>query len=84
MLIFESFKKNNKIGAKKAYNTFTLINMVNNLISVLLEVKKFSRNDVPCSVASVVFNSLHPVDCVAFQAPLSKGFSGQEYWSGLP
>ena len=57
LLIFESFKKNNKIGAKKAYNTFTLINMVNNLISVLLEVKKFSRNDVPCSVASVVFNS---------------------------
>ena len=25
-----------------------------------------------------------PVDYIACQAPLSMGFSGQEYWSGLP
>ena len=25
-----------------------------------------------------------PVDCTAFQAPLSVEFSRQEYWSGLP
>ena len=25
-----------------------------------------------------------PMDCSPFQAPLSKGFSRQEYWSGLP
>ena len=25
-----------------------------------------------------------PVDCIACQAPLSMGFSRQEYWSGLP
>jgi len=25
-----------------------------------------------------------PMDCGAFQAPLSMGFSRQEYWSGLP
>ena len=25
-----------------------------------------------------------PMDCVAHQAPLSKGFSRQECWSGLP
>ena len=25
-----------------------------------------------------------PMDCVAHQAPLSMGFSRQEYWSGLP
>ena len=25
-----------------------------------------------------------PVDCIAHQAPLSMGFSKQEYWSGLP
>ena len=25
-----------------------------------------------------------PVDCIARQAPLSTGFSRQEYWSGLP
>ena len=24
------------------------------------------------------------MDCVAHQAPLSMGFSRQEYWSGLP
>ena len=25
-----------------------------------------------------------PMDCIACQAPLSLGFSMQEYWSGLP
>ena len=25
-----------------------------------------------------------PVDCVAYQAPLSMVYSKQEYWSGLP
>ena len=25
-----------------------------------------------------------PIDCVAYQAPLSMGFSRQEYWSVLP
>ena len=36
-------------------------------------------------------NSLHlcqtlhdPMDCIAHKAPLSMGFSRQEYWSGLP
>ena len=33
------------------------------------------------AVASVVSNSLRPL---ARQAPLSTGFSKQEYWSGLP
>ena len=41
-----------------------------------------------CSVASVMSNSLGPQrlspETVAHQAPLSVGFSGQEYWSGLP
>ena len=26
----------------------------------------------------------NPMDCVAHQAPLSMGFSRQEYWNGLP
>ena len=26
----------------------------------------------------------NPMDCIARQAPLSMGFFGQEYWSGLP
>ena len=36
-----------------------------------------------CQVASIVFNSA-TLWTVAFQAPLSLGFSRQEYWSGLP
>ena len=36
-----------------------------------------------CSVTSVVSNSVSPWT-VARQAPLSRGFSRQEYWSGLP
>ena len=35
-----------------------------------------------CKVASVISDSLQPY--VAHQAPLSLGFSRQEYWSGLP
>ena len=34
-----------------------------------------------CSVTSVMSNSMQPMD---HQAPLSMGFSRQEYWSGLP
>ena len=34
--------------------------------------------------SSVVSNSLQPLGLVAHQAPLSMGFSRQEYWSGLP
>ena len=37
-----------------------------------------------CSIASVMSDSLHPTWIVARQAPLSMGFSRQEYWSGLP
>ena len=29
-------------------------------------------------------DSYNPIDCVAFQASLSRGFPRQEYWSGLP
>ena len=36
-----------------------------------------------CVSHSVMFNSVTPWT-VAHQAPLSVGFSGQEYWSGLP
>ena len=37
-----------------------------------------------CQVTPVMFNSLGPLWTVAHQAPLSMGFSRQEYWSGLP
>ena len=37
-----------------------------------------------CLVASVVSDSLQPMDYIVHQAPLSMEFSRQEYWSGLP
>ena len=36
-----------------------------------------------CEVASVMSDSVN-LQTVAYQAPLSVGFSRQEYWSGLP
>ena len=38
---------------------------------------------MPCYVASAVSDSV-TLCIVAYQAPLSMGFSRQEYWSGLP
>ena len=37
-----------------------------------------------CSVISIMSKSLRPQWTVAHQAPLSMGFSRQEFWSGLP
>ena len=37
-----------------------------------------------CWVAPVSSDPLRPPQTVARQAPLSLGFSRQEYWSGLP
>ena len=37
-----------------------------------------------CQVTTVVSDSLRPYGLVALQAPLSMGFSRQEYWRGLP
>ena len=37
-----------------------------------------------CSVAQSCLTLCDPTDCVAHQAPLSMGFSRQEYWSRLP
>ena len=35
-------------------------------------------------ICSAVLNSLQPMDYIACQAPLSRRFPRQEYWSGLP
>ena len=35
-------------------------------------------------VAQSCLTLCNPVNCIAHQAPLSMGFSRQEYWSGLP
>ena len=50
------------------------------LCSVFVELI-FLLSCVSCSVMS---NSFESSWTVANQAPLSMGFSGQEYWSGLP
>ena len=44
-----------------------------------------SQNDhlCACSVAKLCPTLCNPTDC-SLQVPLSMGFSGQEYWSGLP
>ena len=39
---------------------------------------------VKVSVAQLCPTLCDPMDNIALQAPLSKGFSRQEYWSGLP
>ena len=58
------------------------------IFSLLLQIKKNTERHTPeresvcsCSVAS---NSFVTLWTLAHQAPLSMGFSRQEYWSGLP
>ena len=43
-------------------------------------------NDGACMHAQLLsyVRLCDPIDCVPLQAPLSVGFSRQEYWSGLP
>ena len=53
-----------------------LIHQHTSIMSLITSVCVFSR--------SVVSNSLRPLWTIACQAPLSMGFSRQEYWSGLP
>ena len=50
---------------------------------VSLREETTSRVHAACQVASVVSDSVTP-RTVALQAPLSMGFSRQEYWSALP
>ena len=57
-------------------------NILKKLI-VYLREETMSRVHAVCQVASVVSDSVIPWT-VALQAPLSMGFSRQEYWSGLP
>ena len=45
---------------------------------------RFTQNCICCMRAQSCLALCDPIDCVALQAPLSMGFSRQEYWSGLP
>ena len=51
------------------------------LLPCLGYCKQCSMNIGKVNVKSL---SRDPMDCIAYQAPLSMGFSRQEYWSGLP
>ena len=55
----------------------------NHAISREKKQKIFNDMHVCMLVTSVVFHSLWPCT-ITYQAPLSMGFSRQEYWSGLP
>jgi len=44
----------------------------------------YTESIVPLFSCKVVSNSFETPGTVAYQAPLSTGFSRQEYWSGLP
>ena len=44
----------------------------------VMERKKESEVTLSCPTLR------NPMDCIAYHAPPSKGFSRQEYWSGLP
>ena len=46
-------------------------------------LKRYSKVRL-CSVTSLVSQLFATLQTVACQAPLSMGFSRQEYWSGLP
>ena len=50
---------------------------------IFLVFRKESGNSALCMLCSVISDSLRP-QTVARQAPLSVGFSRQEYWNGLP
>ena len=41
-------------------------------------------DEMCCWVAQSYLTLCNPMDYIAHQAPLSKGFFKQEYWSGLP
>ena len=47
----------------------------------LIDTYIYKQSKQSCSVMS---DSLRPPRAVAYQSPLSMGFSRQEYWSGLP
>ena len=43
-----------------------------------------AQNTGDSEVAQLCPTLRDPMDCIAYQAPPSMGFSRQEYWSGLP
>ena len=55
--------------------------------------KSMSQDETRCYLRQIVRESevaqlcptlCDPIDCKAYNTPLSMGFSRQEYWSGLP
>ena len=44
----------------------------------------FERTESESEVVQSCWTLCDPMESVAYQAPLSMGFSRQDYWSGLP
>ena len=51
---------------------------------VLAAVPHFNQSPKPCGLFAKLCPTLATSRAVAHQAPLSVGFSRQEYWTGLP
>ena len=61
-------------------NTVGLVRNVKGLVCFLVKVKEKKESEVNQSCLTLC----DAMDYIAYQAPLSMGFSRQEYWSGLP
>ena len=48
------------------------------------DVKKSWQEYTESEVAQLCPTLCNPMDYIAYKAPLSMGFSRQEYWSGVP
>ena len=72
-----NLKKKKKVGKEKRDLKIKLLYRCRNLLGSFLSLGWKERW---CSLPLYVY----PVVTIAHQAPLSMGFSRQEYWSGLP
>ena len=75
-LLYDTFQKAVCIQTVQPVTQFPFGFLVSSGASCCLSVRAKMLQSCP--------TLCNPLDCVACQAPLSKGFSRQEYWSGLP
>ena len=61
-----------------------LKNVVKEVEDLYADNYKTLIKEIESEVAQSCLTFCNPMDCVAYQAPLSMEFSWQEYWSGSP
>ena len=61
-----------------------LKNVVKEVEDLYADNYKTLIKEIESEVAQSCLTFCNPMDCEAYQAPLSMEFSWQEYWSGLP